>query len=213
MNKMKEEACKKLAAKVAADHAGQPKPKLLHRKPNDEQILASLKGKVTKMMHINGVRWNDPGDGWGRETCGFTITVDFTKLDRVPTKEDVVKSIQKDLNDISDRGWYFSEEAARKALVRDVERRMGHMLIEFEHNPPCPRCATDILRDYYEILRKSRIWIEQEVPIIRQKVDGTWPVIPCLETHEIKDRRFVRKEEPKKPCKCGGKCHCKKGKK
>ena len=173
MSKMKEEACKKLAAKVAADHAGQPKPKLLHRKPNDEQILASLKGKVTKMMHINGVRWNDPGDGWGRETCGFTITVDFTKLDRAPTKEDVVKSIQKDLNDISDRGWY-----------------------------------------YYEILRKSRIWIEQEVPIIRQKVDGTWPVIPCLETHEIKDRRFVRKEDPKKPtCKCGGKCHCKKGKK
>lgn len=207
------EACKKIAAKVAAQHVGQEKPQLLHRKPTEEQMLASLKGKVTEIMHVNGVRWRDPGDGWGRETCGFKITVDFTKLDRAPTKDEVVKSIQNDLDDIANHGWYFTEEAARKALVRDIERQMGHMVIEFEHNPPCPACATDFLRDFYEILRKSRIWIEEEVPSIRKKVDGQWPVIPCLDAYEIKDGKFVRKEEPKSICKCGGKCHCKKGKK
>lgn len=216
MEKLNHEICKKIAQKVADDHKGQPKPQLLHKvvKKNNEEIinkfLEGLKGKNEVISKKFVVCWMQNEHSWERVVLTATFAVDFTGFDHTPTEKDLEVQLIKQIKDWENRGWRFTEEDAYNDLIIDIERVLGHAHIDQQYHPMCPLRGFDFITKIYNTMRNARIWIESTVPTLREKVDEVCEVIPDTEKYEIKNRKWV--EKTVRPCKCGGKHNCKKGK-
>lgn len=216
VEKLNHETCKKIAQKVADDHKGSPKPQLLHKvvKPEDPSkvLYPHHKGKKINAGDVLTVCWMPMGERWKweRDVMPITFILDFTKLNRVPTKADADKQIAEQIKMWRKRGRFFSEEEAYRDFIVDVERVIGHQAHEMKYHPMCPMCSLEMANGIFESMCKAREWIDYEVPRLRKMVDVKSAVIPDLNHVEIKDRKWV--EKTVKTCKCGGKCHCKKDK-
>lgn len=199
--KMTKEQIKKIAAKVAADHAEGPAPQLLIKyDPNKKVDLSKIpvpehvaghKGVV--VATLKAVRWVycPRCESIEREVRLIDIKMDFDPHADYTMKDvsDYVEEKRRKLK-IREKWQYSEEDAFRNALaglnnnLKDIEDD----IIERE----CP--PTHVLkriRSTHNDIQKLLRWM-QVVDSVRRDSDGDNTIIPDLSRWSIKERKWVR---------------------
>lgn len=194
----------KIAAKVAEDHKGLPKPQLLQKvtKETDPRkiLLPNLKHKKTT-VYRESVRWvqkNPKHFIWERESGPITFELDFTKWEHIPTKYEYDSIVFDNLEIIKSKGYSFSEEEAYDRLLIDIEKKLGETMIDLRYARGAGCCcpaydAYCIVNDLYNTMLEARQWMEIMVPGLRMRAKDPCSVIPDLSKFELKNGEWVKK--------------------
>ena len=142
----KEEKAKldSVAAKVAKDHEGQPKPQLLKKVEKPKKFVVG-KIKATKF---------DFEDAATRVVDTLVVESD-EDLSNKP--EEVEKIMANARRDIIKDGWHLNDYAAMDAAYKQVEGFVGHLAMEIEYGDfDCKRCIAGVLRKINDSMRNIR---------------------------------------------------------